>query len=108
MSKKKYKLKTWPKVLIIILIIVGVGSYAGYKKYQEYLYTQTYEYKLLQKYNETQTKKLLDNLSDAELEVILSRDYNEFIPEFVGHKYFIFKNLDVYLTKVISQDQDFL
>ena len=106
-KKRKLKLKTWPKVLLVIIIILGFGSYYGYKKYQEYKYTQTYEYKLLQKYNETQTKKLLDNLSDSEIEVILARDYNEFIPEFVGHKYFIFKNLDVYLTKVISQDQDF-
>ena len=107
MSKKKYKLKTWPKVVAVLLILIVIGSIHGYKKYQEYLYTQTYEYKLLQKYNADQTKKLLDNLKDEELDKVLERDYNEFIPEFVGCKYFLFKNLDIYLTKVISQNEDF-
>ena len=107
MSKKKYKLKTWPKVVVVLLILIAIGSMYGYKKYQEYLYTQTYEYKLLQKYNDDETKKLLDNLKPEELDKILERDYNEFIPEFVGCKYFLFKNLDVYLTKVISQNEDF-
>jgi D-alanyl-D-alanine carboxypeptidase len=106
-KKKKYKLKTWPKIVFIILIIGVFGSIYGYKKYQEYKYTQTYEYKLLQKYNEEETKILLDNLSNEELDDILSRDYNEFITHFVKCKYFMYKNLDVYLTKVISQSQDF-
>ena len=107
MSKKKYKLKTWPKVVVVLLILIVIGSIYGYKRYQEYLYTQTYEYKLLQKYNADETKKLLDNLKPEELDKILERDYNEFIPEFVGCKYFLFKNLDIYLTKVISQSEDF-
>ena len=34
-KKRKLKLKTWPKVLLVILIILGFGSYYGYKKYQE-------------------------------------------------------------------------
>ena len=106
-KKKKYKLKTWPKIVVIILIIGVFGSIYGYKKYQEYKYTQTYEYKLLQKYNKEETKILLDNLSNEELDDILSRDYNEFITHFVKCKYFMYKNLDVYLTKVISQSQDF-
>ena len=106
-KKKKYKLKTWPKIVVIILIIGVFGSIYGYKKYQEYKYTQTYEYKLLQKYNEEETKILLDKLSNEELDDILSRDYNEFITHFVQCKYFMYKNLDVYLTKVISQSQDF-
>ena len=107
MTKKKLKLKTWPKVLLVIIILLVCAGIFGYKKYQEYLYTQTYEYKLLQKYNEEETKLLLSKLNDTELDKILERDYNEFIPQFVKCKYFIFKNLDVYLTKVISQDQDF-
>jgi len=106
-KKKKYKLKTWPKILLVIVILLCIASYFGYQKYQEYLYTQTYEYKLLQKYNEEETKILLSNLKDEELDKILEREYNEFIPYFVKCKYFLFKNLDIYLTKVISQDEDF-
>ena len=107
MTKKKLKLKTWPKVLVVVLILLVCAGIFGYKKYQEYLYTQKYEYKLLQKYNEEDTKILLSKLKDEELDKILERDYNEFIPHFVKCKYFIFKNLDIYLTKVISQNQDF-
>ena len=70
MSKRKYKLKTWPKVLLVILIIVVVGSIAGYKKYQEYKNTQTYEYKLLQKYNEADTKIFLEHLTNEELALL--------------------------------------
>lgn len=107
-TKKVYKLKTWPKVLIVVLIVLSIVGYFGYQKYQEYLYTQTYEYKLLQSgYSEEDIKILLNKLNDTQLEKILSYDYNEFIPMFVNAKYFMFKNLDVYLSQVITQDEDF-
>ena len=108
MTKKKLKLKTWPKVLVVVLFLLTCAGVFGYKKYQEYLYTQTYEYKLLEKqYKEDEVKILLDKLSNDELDKLLARDYNEFIPHFVKCDYFLYKNLDIYLTKVISQNQDF-
>ena len=52
-KKKVYKLKTWPKVLVVILILAGFGIYYANIKHQEYLYHQTYEYKFsLTKYTE--------------------------------------------------------
>lgn len=107
-QKKVYKLKTWPKVLLIILVILGVASYIGYQKYQEYLYTQTSEYALYQLgYKEDEVKLFQNKLSDSEIDKILTYEYNEFIYHFVNCKYFMFKNLDEYLGQVITQDEDF-
>ena len=107
-TKKVYKLKMWPKVLIVLLILFGIAGYFGYQKYEEYLYRQTDEYKLLEVgYSTEETKVLLDNLSSEEISEVLTYEYNEFIPEFAQAEYFIFKNLDGYLSQVITQEQDF-
>ena len=107
-KKKVYKLKTWPKVLVVILVLIGLGCYYANIKYQEYLYMQTYEYKFTQLgYSEEEQKIILEKLSDEQKEIILGKDYNEFIPMFIQAKYFLFKNLDEYLTQVVTQDQDF-
>ena len=107
-KKKVYKLKTWPKVLLVLVVLMGLGAYYANIRYQEYLYMQTYEYRFGEKgYSEKEVKILLDNLTDEQKDIIMERDYNEFIPMFIQGKYFLFKNLDVYLTQVITQDQDF-
>lgn len=107
-KKKVYKLKKWPKILLALLIILGIAGYFGYQKYQEYLYTQTSEYKLLEiGYKKEDVKLIEDKLNDKEIEKILTYEYDEFIPEFLKTKYFMFKNLDAYLSQVITKDEDF-
>lgn len=107
-EKKVYKLKTWPKVLLFIIVVLSALIPISYAKYQDYLYTQTQEYALLQLgYSEEQTKHLLNVLSEDEVSKVLTYEYNEFIPEFIKTKYFIFKNLDGYLSQVITQEEDF-
>ena len=107
-KKTKYKLKLWPKILLVVLIILGIAGYYGYQEYQEYLYTQTYEYKFVQiGYTKENNALFEKKLSDKELDKLLTYDYNEFIPEFINCKYFMFKNLDIYLTQVITQEDDF-
>lgn len=107
-TKKVYRLKLGVKILIVVLILMAIVVPIGWKKYQEYLYTQTHEYALLQLgYKEDQVKLILDRLSDEEEAHILTYDYNEFIPEFIKTKYFMFKNLDGYLSQVITKEDDF-
>lgn len=108
MTKKVYKLKKGPKIFLVILVILGVVFHFGMKKYREYQYTQTYEYKLLEiGYSEEEVKILLDNLKDDELDNVLTYQYNEFMTEFVSRKYFLYKNLDNYLSQVITKEEDF-
>ncbi|MCX4364814.1 MAG: M15 family metallopeptidase [Bacilli bacterium] len=108
MTKKVYKLKKWPKIVLVVLIMLGVLLHFGVKKYREYQYTQSYEYKLLEiGYSNDQTKILEQHLKPEELDKILTYQYNEFISEFVTRKYFIFNNLDKYLSQVITKEEDF-
>ena len=107
-KRKVYKLKTSVKVFFVILVILIIGAVFGIKKYQEYLYTKTNEYALLQLgYSDEATKLILDKLNDEEEKKIISLGYNEFIPNFLSTKYFMFKNLDGYLDQVITKDEDF-
>lgn len=107
-KRKVYKLKTSVKVFFVILVFLIIGAIFGTKKYQEYLYTKTNEYALLQLgYSDEATKLILDKLSDEEEKKIISLGYNEFIPNFLSTKYFMFKNLDGYLDQVITKDEDF-
>lgn len=107
-KRKKYKLKKAPKVLLFILIILIIcGIYAN-NKYQEYLYHQSYEYKLLETgYKKEDVDIMLKKLNNNELDNLLTYEYNEFIPLFLKCKYFMYKNLDGYLSKIVTKEEDF-
>lgn len=105
---RTYKLKKGPKIFLVIIVLFIIIVPIVRKKIDEYLYTKTNEYAFLNLgYSEESTKILLDNLSDDEENIILTYQYNEFIPEFVKCKYFMFKNLDKYLSQVITKEDDF-
>ncbi|NLL02361.1 MAG: M15 family metallopeptidase [Mollicutes bacterium] len=90
--KKSVKLSSFLLILLLMLTLVGI------KLYKNYQYRQTYEYKLLQiNYTLDETKILIKNLNDNELEIILKKERNTNIIKFVSEKYFIFNNLDRYL-----------
>ena len=91
--KKKVKRIIYISILVLIILIVGIKHYNNYK------YKQTYEYKFLEKqYTIEQYKTLSSKLNNQELETILSKDKNNTIVNLVKEKYFMFKNLDRYLT----------
>lgn len=107
-TKKVYKLKTGVKIFFFILVLVIIGTYFGITKYQEYLYTKTNEYALLNLgYTDEETKLIEEKLSEEEQKKIIELGYNEFIPNFLNAKYFMFKNLEGYLDQVITKDEDF-
>ena len=107
-TKKVYKLKTGVKVFFVILVLVCLGAHFGITKYQEYLYTKTNEYALLNLgYTEEETKLIEEKLNEEEQKKIIELGYDEFIPNFLNTKYFMFKNLEGYLDQVITKDEDF-
>lgn len=107
-KKKKLKLKLWPKILLVVLILLGIASYYGYQYYQEYLYKQSYEYKFKEiGYSDEEFKLITSVLTDKEKDILLTYEYNEFYPMFFKTKFFMFENLDLYMTQVITQEDDF-
>ena len=101
--------------LIVLLIVGSIGGYFGYKYYQDYLYKQTNEYKLLQLgYSEENVKIFLDILTDEQEANLIDRTpqfeedgYKDFIPYFFKGTYFLYDKLDLYLEQIITKKKDF-
>ena len=105
----KLRLKKQAKVGIVFIIIFGLLIFGGIRVYQEYLYRQTYEYKLLQiNYSLDETKILINNLKDNELEQILTKEYNELFVLLADEDYFIWYNLERYLNFITKNKQETL
>ena len=112
---KTIKFKTWVKILLFLIVLIAVGSFFGYKYYQDYLYKQTNEYKLLEiGYEKDEVTLFLERLTPEEQTDLLNRTqeldeegYKEFIPYFVNCDYFLYNKLDLYLEQVITKKKDF-
>jgi len=102
---KRRKLKknvTYVGIIVIVLVIVLICF--GVKKYKDYQYTKTYEYKFLQKgWDEKQTQDIL-KLYKNNLKDILKKDVNENIITLAKEKYFLYKNLDTYLEYIENNE----
>lgn len=97
--KKKVKKILFISIVALILLIVGIKVINNYK------YKQTYEYKFLQKeYTLEEYKTLSSKLNNNELEILLSKDKNSNIVKLINEKYFMFKNLDRYLSYYEKND----
>lgn len=108
-KKKKLKLKSNVKLILFVLVVlICIIAFAN-KKYQEYLYTKTSEYALLQLgYTEDEVKLFEKKMDDDTLWYVVNNiKYSEFLSHFVECKYFIPKNIDAYLSKTVTKDQDF-
>ncbi len=100
-KKRRRRLKKNVKIVGIALIIVIVASIIAVNKYKEYLYHQTYEYKLLQVgYNMDETKLLLSKLNDDYINSLLEESKNDTLVNLLKEKYYINDNLDRYLEYI--------
>ena len=95
-KRRKLKKNVLYGGIVAIILIIGLACF-GVKKYKDYQYTKTYEYKFLQKgWSENQTQEIL-KLYKKNLDDILKKDVNENIITLAKEKYFLYKNLDNYL-----------
>ena len=86
-------------LLIIISIIVIICIIASVFIIKHLSYTKTYEYKLTNiGYSKKDVKILEKHLKNKELDKLIKKKYNKNIPTLVTEKYFIFNNLEDYLT----------
>ena len=107
MKKRKLRVRKQFIVFVIIVILLIIGIRFGLKKYEEYKYHQTYEYKLLQKeYTIDEVNTILNKLNEERVNEILNRDNIPSLSNFLNEKYFIYKNLDRYLTYYQKNPKD--
>ncbi len=99
-SKKKYKMKKGILKLFIVLIILMLIVLAGYLYYK---YINSDKYLLTKKgYTEEQVTTILKN--NDMTDILLKRDYNEYIIDIMNSKYYLSKNLDAYLDYKAEND----
>lgn len=100
MRKTKLKLKKQVWICFIILLFLAIAIYAGNKIYQDYLYKQTEEYKLLEiGYTDDEIKLLEEKTNEATIKKILADSTkNELLLEIIQETYYIADNLERYLT----------
>lgn len=107
-KKKVYRLKFGVKIFLVVIIILAIAGTFGYKQLVKYNYKKSYEYKFTSLgYSIDDYKLFKSKIKNEDLEKLLEYEYNEFIPEFFKCQYFMFKNLDGYLSQVITQEDDF-
>lgn len=98
MSKKRYRVKKKPIIILVLLVILIVGSIVGYnyyKSYQELINSN--EYKLEQVgYNEDEIAKIV-KYEQKTIDFILSQEYNKYYPDIFSEKYFMMDKRDKYL-----------
>ena len=91
---KKFLIFCTVVLFVIVAIIFGILSLVNNIKYRN-----TYEYKFLDMgYTLEEEKVFEEKLNNNELNTILKSKYNSDIDNFVNEKYFLFKNLNNYLT----------
>lgn len=97
--RKKLRLKRQAKIFLVVLVVLIIAIIVGINKYKEYLYHQTYEYKLLENnYNMDEVNLILSKLDDDYINELINSTYNSNIIDFLKEKYFIKNNLDRYLA----------
>ena len=111
MKKKKRKLKKKVKfliklLLVIIIILIGI-LYLLKRVNDQKKYEETYEYKLTMKgYSTDDVNSILNKLEDNEINDLLNIEYNDLIPKLIKEKYFLFKNLNRYITYYEKNKKD--
>lgn len=106
MAKRRKLKKKVLQIGCLVIVLLVIGTIFGIKKYEEYKYKKTYEYKLTEHgYSLENAKKLLNYYEDKEIENILSLEKNDYILDLVQEKYYIHKNLERYLNYIKSNKE---
>ncbi len=91
----KRKIKKLPIIILVVILLTIIISIVTVKHIQKINSTS---YKLGQLgYNENDIT-IIEGLEEKQIEEILNKEYNAVIPNLMKEKYFLFKNLDEYIT----------
>ena len=104
---RKIKLSKTGKIIIAGIFILIISTFWGLKLYKNYLYKQTYEYKLLEKgYNLNDVKKLKKLYNIKRLNYILKIEKNNNLIALATANYFIDSKLEEYLSYIAENNTD--
>ena len=96
---KKRKLKKGVKYSFLLLCLFIVAIIFGIKKYKEYLYHQTNEYKLtIVGYRLDEAKLIINKLNDENESYFVNNEKDSNIINILKEKYFLEKNLYDYIS----------
>jgi len=97
--KKKLKIKKKVKNLFVGFIVLLVICIFGVRKYQEYKYKQTNEYKLTEVgYSLEESKYIVSKLSGNNEKYFVDNDKVDYLVSLLKEKYFMEKNLLEYIN----------
>ncbi len=92
---KRVKLRYDRIAILVGIIIVIIAGILGIK---HIIYVHSYEYKFLSKGYDKESTNYLLKLDDKQKNYILKIDYNSDIKNILSEKYFIWENLDTYIS----------
>lgn len=97
MAKRRKLKKEVYYVLILILFLVIGGIYAN-KKYMEYKYKKTYEYKLISTgYTREEASEILKNFKEDDYKFFIENEVNKNYIKLTKEKYYLSKNFYKYV-----------
>lgn len=105
MTQKKLKLRK-DRIVIALAIIVGiiVGIFGLVRDFKQ---KHTVEYKLSKiGYDNKDVKTILEHTDETELETILKREYHQSISTLLAQKYFIFDELERYISYIDNNKKE--
>ena len=92
---KKTKLRYDRIALLLLFIITILGISIGIKYL---IYTHSYEYKFLNKGYDKESTYYFLTYEDKQKDYLLSLDYNDYVINILKEKYFMWKNIDRYIS----------
>lgn len=96
---KRYKLKKEAKIILGFVIGIIMAIIIGKIIYNDYVYKNSYEYKLeLRGYNTKEIKQLIKEVDKKKLDKLLTAPKDNDLLAIINEKYYIRKNLERYLN----------
>ena len=99
--RKRRRLKKGVKLVALLIVVAIFVSIFAVNKYNEYLYHQTSEYKLLQVgYEMDDVKKILEYFNNDYINSLIENKKDDTLVNLMHEKYFIKENLDRYFDYI--------
>lgn len=107
MIRRRFNYKKFIIFVVVVLLVIGGIIFGVTKTVSYFNYKKTYEYKLIELgYSKTESDILEKKLTNKQLDDILSVKYNKNIIDFLEEKYFLYKNLDKYLSYKLENKKE--